>query len=181
VNSVNTDQLDQEFAEAMTAELEAAGRRATDLAELLDLVRHSAVRLLSDVRHPPSALHVRAGQVSLDIEWAPEKQASAGAGTATPDPAIADRTGDSAAQPAHFLTAPTVGVFYQAPSPEAEPFVREGDQVTAGQQIAIIEAMKLMMPVSAERSGRILRVLKSNGDSVEYGEELFAIEPSDAS
>jgi acetyl-CoA carboxylase biotin carboxyl carrier protein len=66
-------------------------------------------------------------------------------------------------------------MFYRCPEPGADPFVREGDVVTTGQQIAIIEAMKLMLPVEAERAGRIVEVLKGDGEPVEYGEPLFAL------
>jgi len=69
-----------------------------------------------------------------------------------------------------------VGVFYRAPQPGAAPFVTEGDYITLGQQVAIIEAMKLMIPVEADRTGRITSVLVPDGESVEYGQPLFAVD-----
>ena len=86
---------------------------------------------------------------------------------------VPDAAGRDARGP--VLAAQAVGVFYRSPEPGADPFVREGDVVTTGQQIAIIEAMKLMLPVEAERAGRIVEVLKGDGESVEYGEPLFAL------
>jgi acetyl-CoA carboxylase biotin carboxyl carrier protein len=75
------------------------------------------------------------------------------------------------------VEAPMVGTFYRAPSPEAEPFVREGDVVKRGQTLCIIEAMKLMNEIEANVAGRVVRVLPENGQPVEYGQALFLIEP----
>ncbi|GAA5069189.1 acetyl-CoA carboxylase biotin carboxyl carrier protein [Thermocatellispora tengchongensis] len=75
------------------------------------------------------------------------------------------------------IGAPTVGVFYRAPEPGAEPFVAVGDTVAAGQQVGIVEAMKLMIPVQAERAGRVVEVLVEDATQVEYGEPLIAYVP----
>ncbi len=75
------------------------------------------------------------------------------------------------------VTAPIVGTFYRASSPEAEPFVSAGSIVKKGQVLCIIEAMKLMNEIEAEAEGVIRRVLVENGQPVEYGEPLFLIEP----
>jgi acetyl-CoA carboxylase biotin carboxyl carrier protein len=73
------------------------------------------------------------------------------------------------------VTAPTVGVFYRSPEPGAPPFVSEGDVVAAGQQVAIIEAMKLMIPVEADRAGRVAAILCADADAVEYGQPLLVL------
>ena len=80
---------------------------------------------------------------------------------------------------AHLVTveAPMVGTFYRAPAPEAAPFVAEGDVVTEGQVLCIIEAMKLMNEIEAKVSGRIARVLVENAQPVEYGQPLFLMDP----
>jgi acetyl-CoA carboxylase biotin carboxyl carrier protein len=70
-------------------------------------------------------------------------------------------------------------VFYRASSPGAPPFVAEGDEISSGQQIAIIEAMKLMLPVEADKGGRIAEVLVGDGDAVEYGQPLFRLAAAD--
>jgi acetyl-CoA carboxylase biotin carboxyl carrier protein len=75
------------------------------------------------------------------------------------------------------IEAPMVGTFYRAPSPDADPFVREGDLVKRGQVLCIIEAMKLMNEIESKASGRVVRVLPENGQPVEYGQPLFLIEP----
>jgi acetyl-CoA carboxylase biotin carboxyl carrier protein len=73
-----------------------------------------------------------------------------------------------------------VGVFYHAREPGAEPFVTVGSVVAAGQQVGIVEAMKLMIPVEASRGGRVTAILKANGEPVEYDEPLFAVQPEAA-
>lgn len=73
------------------------------------------------------------------------------------------------------IKSPMVGVFYSAPSPDAEPFVKEGSHVKKGDVLCIIEAMKLMNEVNAEQDGKILEVCVENGEVVEYGQTLFKI------
>ena len=75
------------------------------------------------------------------------------------------------------VEAPMVGTFYRAPSPEAEPFVREGDLVKEGQALCIIEAMKLMNEIESRVAGRVVKILAENGQPVEYGQTLFLLEP----
>lgn len=77
------------------------------------------------------------------------------------------------------VTSPIVGTFYRSPSPEAPPFVDVGTRVRKGQVICIIEAMKLMNEIESEVEGIVVRALVENGQSVEYGEPLFLIEPVD--
>jgi acetyl-CoA carboxylase biotin carboxyl carrier protein len=76
------------------------------------------------------------------------------------------------------IVAPMVGTFYRAPAPEAPPFVKEGDHVTPGQVVCIIEAMKLFNEIQADVGGRLARVLVDNASPVEYGQPLFLIEPT---
>ncbi|SHF58231.1 oxaloacetate decarboxylase, alpha subunit [Desulfofundulus australicus DSM 11792] len=73
------------------------------------------------------------------------------------------------------IRSPMVGTFYRAPAPDAPPFVQVGDQVTKGQILCIIEAMKLMNEIESEVSGEIVDILVENGQPVEYGQELFLI------
>lgn len=76
------------------------------------------------------------------------------------------------------VKAPIVGTFYRAPSPDAEPFVKEGDMVKKGQVLCIIEAMKLMNEIESEVSGVVRKILVANGEPIEYGQALFLIEPA---
>ncbi|HEY8368024.1 MAG TPA: acetyl-CoA carboxylase biotin carboxyl carrier protein [Thermodesulfobacteriota bacterium] len=75
------------------------------------------------------------------------------------------------------ITSPMVGTFYRAPAPDAAPYVEVGTVVKKGQTLCIIEAMKLMNEIEAEVDGRIIAILVENGQPVEFGEELFRIEP----
>ncbi|GLB27797.1 acetyl-CoA carboxylase, biotin carboxyl carrier protein [Lacrimispora xylanolytica] len=75
----------------------------------------------------------------------------------------------------NVVASPLVGTFYNASSPEAEPFVKAGDQVKKGQILGIIEAMKLMNEIECEYDGVVETVLVSNEDVVEYGQPLFRI------
>ncbi|MDA8387894.1 MAG: acetyl-CoA carboxylase biotin carboxyl carrier protein [Nitrospiraceae bacterium] len=76
------------------------------------------------------------------------------------------------------VTAPLVGTFYRAPSPEASVFVEVGSVVKKGQVLCIVEAMKLMNEIESEIDGQIVKILAENGQPVEYGEPLFLIEPA---
>ena len=83
----------------------------------------------------------------------------------------------SAPQPTgKTIKAPMVGVFYQAASPEAEPYVTVGKTVKKGDTVCIIEAMKLMNEIQAEEDGTIKEILVKDGDIIEYGQPLFVIE-----
>ncbi len=76
------------------------------------------------------------------------------------------------------ILSPMPGTFYAAPSPEANPFVKEGDLVVEGDTLCIIEAMKIMNNIEAEQNGRIIKILVENGKSVEYNQPLFEIKSS---
>ncbi|MGC8521415.1 MAG: acetyl-CoA carboxylase biotin carboxyl carrier protein [Steroidobacteraceae bacterium] len=76
----------------------------------------------------------------------------------------------------HVVTAPMVGTFYAAPTPGAKPFVDIGDEIKVGQVLCIIEAMKMMNQIEADRAGRVTSIMARNGDPVEYGQPLFVIE-----
>jgi len=76
----------------------------------------------------------------------------------------------------HVITAPMVGTFYASPSPGAKPFVEIGDEIKLGQVLCIIEAMKMMNQIEADRAGRIASVMARNGDPVEFGQPLFVVE-----
>lgn len=73
------------------------------------------------------------------------------------------------------ITAPIVGVFYEAASPEAAPFVKVGDIVSKGQVVGIVEAMKLMNEIESEVDGEIAEILVKNGEAVEFGQPLFKV------
>ena len=75
------------------------------------------------------------------------------------------------------IDAPMVGTFYRATSPDAPPFVSEGDLVKEGQTLCIIEAMKLMNEIESKVAGRVVKILVENAQPVEFGQHLFLVEP----
>ena len=75
------------------------------------------------------------------------------------------------------VTSPVVGTFYRSSSPDVEPYVEEGDLVSRGQVLCIVEAMKLMNEIESEVDGRVVKILVGNEAGVEYGQPLFVIEP----
>ena len=74
-----------------------------------------------------------------------------------------------------MLVAPMVGTFYDAPSPESDPFVTLGQQVSAGETMCIIEAMKMFNQIEAEVSGTVVAILVENGQPVEFDQPLFVV------
>lgn len=157
-----------------------------DVEPMLDLVRDNALQLLSAFPRPPSVLRIQAGGVSVEAEWSVVPSPS---GTIAPATVLVPADGgpaplDNAVDGSlleddllRYLLAPAVGVFFPAPEPGAKPFVDVGDMVVSGQQVAIIELMKMMVPMHADVEGRIVEVLKANGAAVEYDEPLFAVMP----
>lgn len=77
-----------------------------------------------------------------------------------------------------IITSPMVGTFYRGPSPDDSPFVEEGQSVSKGQALCIVEAMKLMNEIESDVKGKVISILVENGHPVEFGEALFEIDPS---
>jgi len=109
-------------------------------------------------------------QVQAAPQAAPAPQAPAAPGQPAPAAEPEPETGIT-------VEAPMVGTFYRAPTPEAEPYVREGDRVSVGDTLCIIEAMKLFNEIESEYTGTVKKILVENAQPVEYGEPLFIIEP----
>lgn len=121
-------------------------------------------------------LTVMAGQNRVEVEWqatAPTAGNGAAATLLATEPEVTP-TAENA------VVAPLVGTFYRGGEPDAPPFVSEGDVVEVGQQIAIVEAMKIMNSVQADRAGRVAKVLAKDGDMVEFGQPLMIIDSADA-
>ncbi len=116
----------------------------------------------------PVAAAVPAAASSAFVPAAP----AAAAPAAAPAPAAALEASEEGGK---VITSPLVGTFYSASSPDAEPFVKEGDTVKKGQVLGIIEAMKLMNEIESEFDGVVEAVLVSNEEVVEYGQPLFRI------
>lgn len=164
-------------------------------------VREEVEQLVRQLDGPVARVVARSGEAMIEIEWSrpaepgPPAAAAAVQPQALPQPANGavsangagangSANGAPGAAPAdeplqHAVCAPLVGTFYVAPEPNASPFVRPGDVVDASTTIGIIEAMKMMNHISAERAGRVRELLVANGEAVEFGQELVRIEPVD--
>ena len=120
---------------------------------------------------------VRLSKNSGPVYAAPAALAPVAVNAAAPGAAPAAPPAAAPAKPAGepFLS-PMVGTLYRAPTPEAKPFVMEGDSVKAETVLCIIEAMKVMNEIKAERTGKIVQILVENGEAVEYGQPLFLIQ-----
>lgn len=156
---------------------ESTGEPGNGTAEVLQRLQESTLALLAGLDRAPKSLRIRADQVEIELAW-PEQPVVAVQPVPGPATAVATEPAPTAEDGTkRYLTAHTVGVFYQSPEPGSAPFVEVGDEVVPGQQIGVIEAMKLMIAVEAEEAGRIVEVLVPNGTPVEYGQKLFAVEP----
>ena len=93
-----------------------------------------------------------------------------------PVKAVTAESGRAAVDPAKVIESPTVGTFYRSSAPGAEPFVKVGSHVEADTTVAVVEAMKVMNEIKAEKSGVIKEILLENGQPVEYGQPLFVLE-----
>ena len=115
---------------------------------------------------------------AMPAGWPAAAMPAAPAAPATPAAPAAEPVAAPAAAPkpgAAEVCAPMVGVFYVAPSPGAEPFVRVGSKVKKGETLCILEAMKLMNEVVAECDGEVAEICAADGELVEYGRVLFRI------
>ena len=76
----------------------------------------------------------------------------------------------------HEIKSPIVGTFYSAPAPDADPYIKVGDNITSGSVLCIVEAMKLMNEIEADVDGKVVEILINNGTPVEYNQPLFLVE-----
>jgi acetyl-CoA carboxylase biotin carboxyl carrier protein len=120
---------------------------------------------------------VEAGDTKIEIERGMPAGVVA---SALPAPAAApgEEAPAAAADERHPIRAPLVGTFYGAPSPGADPFVKEGDSVEVGQTVAIVEAMKLMNHVQADAAGVVAEIVAVDGQWVEFEQALMYLEPA---
>ncbi len=143
--------------------LEESGIAEIEIKEGEEAVRISRMPPPGSVAHIP---HV----ASLPMPAPMPAPAKAAAPTAAETAALKAKSNE------HVITAPMVGTFYGAPSPGAKPFVEIGDEIKVGQVLCIIEAMKMMNQIEADRAGRVTSIMARNGDPVEFGQPLFVVE-----
>ncbi len=145
------------------------------LKTLIDLVSESNVSELEITEAEGKVRIVKSGgQVLQQVVPAQAAGAPAPAPVAAP---VAELPAPAPAAPSgHVVKSPMVGTFYRASSPGAKSFVEVGSVVKEGETICIIEAMKILNEIEADKSGTVTRILGENGQAVEYGQPLFVIE-----
>jgi len=125
-----------------------------------------------------TVVHAHAEPRFYAVPPAPAPAVELGAVPPLPSPSSAPAAAPPAPEEGlHTVKSPIVGTFYEAPSPGAPPFAKVGDSVEVGQVLCIVEAMKLLNEIESDVAGEIVKKLASNGQPIEYGQELFVIRP----
>jgi acetyl-CoA carboxylase biotin carboxyl carrier protein len=149
------------------------------LKTLIDLVSDSNVSELEITEAEGKVRIVKGGGAVLQ-GYAPAPvyapQAAASPIPAAAPPAAAPVPVVEEAVAGHAVKSPMVGTFYRSSSPGAKPFVEVGDSIKVGETICIIEAMKILNEIEADKSGTVTQILCENGQAVEYGQPLYTIE-----
>ncbi|AVS84008.1 acetyl-CoA carboxylase biotin carboxyl carrier protein [Paracidovorax avenae] len=145
------------------------------LKTLIDLVSESNVSELEITEAEGKVRIVKSGGAVVQQFVAAPAQAAAPAPAAAAPAPVAELPAPPAPT-GHIVKSPMVGTFYRASSPGAKAFVEVGSQVKEGDTICIIEAMKILNEIEADKSGTVTRILGENGQAVEYGQPLFVIE-----
>ena len=147
------------------------------LKTLIDLVSESNVSEL-EITEAEGKVRIVKGVPGAVAVMAPAAAMVAApvAPAAVPVAAPEAPAGGAAASSGHQVCSPMVGTFYRSPSPGAKPFVELGAQVKEGETVCIIEAMKILNEIEADKSGTVRQILVENGAVVEYGQPLFVIE-----
>jgi acetyl-CoA carboxylase biotin carboxyl carrier protein len=148
------------------------------LKTLIDLVSESNV---SELEITEAEGKVRIVKATPAVMPAPITYSMPPVAPAAPSAQVVEVASPAAAaapaQPAgHMVKSPMVGTFYRASAPGAKAFVEVGDTVKEGDTICIVEAMKILNEIEADKSGTVTQILVQNGQAVEYGQPLFAIE-----
>ena len=144
------------------------------LKTLIDLVSESNVSELEITEAEGKVRIVKsspAAAMGAPVAYVAAPAAPVAAPAAEAAPAVAP-----AAPAGHIVKSPMVGTFYRASAPGAKPFVEVGQAVKEGETVCIVEAMKILNEIEADKSGVITQILVENGQAVEYGQPLFVIE-----
>jgi acetyl-CoA carboxylase biotin carboxyl carrier protein len=135
------------------------------VTDLVDVMSRGGITEL-DLDYLDVRVRLRAGQPTVAVPTLAAAPAPVAAPAALPA---------STAEQGHAVTAPMVGTFYSAPSPQDPPFVKVGDRVSAGQVIGIIEAMKIMNEIASDADGVVTQIVATNAQPVEYGSPLIRL------
>ena len=145
------------------------------LKTLIDLVSDSNISELEITEAEGKVRIVKANPaVVSQMVYAPAQMAPPGV-VAAPAPAVAAEPSPPV-ETGHMVKSPMVGTFYRSANPGSNAFAEVGDSIKEGQPICIIEAMKIMNEIEADKSGTVTRILCENGQAVEFGQPLFMID-----
>lgn len=147
------------------------------LKTLIDLVSESNISELEITEADGKVRIVKSdGTVAVPMAQAMPVMAAPVAAAPAAAPVAAAAAPAAPVETGHVVKSPMVGTFYRASGPNAKPFVEVGQQVKEGQAICIIEAMKIMNEIDADKAGTVTKILVENGQPVEFGQPLFIIE-----
>lgn len=153
------------------------------IKKLIELVEESGITELEVAEEEGTVRISRAAPVTQQaaVQYVAAPQVSAPAPVASPAPVApatpaAVPTTAAAEVSGHAVRSPMVGTFYRSPSPEAKPFVEEGQSVKVGDTLCIVEAMKMMNRIESDKAGVVKAILVSDGEAVEFDQKLFIIE-----
>ncbi len=170
--------LPQDFAAASSGQGTPllSGQQAKHIQELIDLLRKNN---LTELELEREGLRIRVRYeigVRTITTTVPEQGATVSTSASQATSAAGTQTEDTTGM--ITIASPIVGTFYRSPSPDADPYVEEGDYVKKGQVLCIVEAMKLMNEIESEVDGRVTKILAESTKPVEYGQALFLVDPT---
>ena len=145
------------------------------LKTLIDLVSESNISEL-EITEAEGKVRIVKGGEPAPVQYVQAMAAPAAAVAHAPAAAAIPAAPAEAAPVGHAIKSPMVGTFYRSSSPGAAAFVEIGSKVNEGDTICIIEAMKILNEIEADKSGTVTQILGENGQAVEYGQSLFIIE-----
>lgn len=164
-----------------------ASERSLNMAELRELAElvdehgftdfefeNSNIRVRLSKNPAPQVFQTVQPQVSAAAAAVPQPAAQAQPAAETDAGSSAETFADADAD-LHKIISPIVGTFYRSPSPDKEPYIKEGSSVSPETVVCIVEAMKLMNEIQAEVSGEVVKIYVENGQPVEYGQPLFGV------
>ncbi|MBF7074334.1 acetyl-CoA carboxylase biotin carboxyl carrier protein [Glaciecola sp. MH2013] len=143
------------------------------IKKLIELVEESGIAEL-EITEGEESVRIHRGGSASAVQYAPQMMQAAPAPVAAPAPAAVEAA--PAAPTGHVVKSPMVGTFYRSSSPEAKAFVEIGQSVNIGDTLCIVEAMKMMNQIEADKAGVVKEILVDNQEPVEFDQPMFVIE-----
>ena len=153
-----------------TAKTAAASNEASFVKELADILDQAG---LSELEYETDAVAIRLSRVTAVAPVVAAAPAAAPVAIAEP---VAELLPSNPADHPGAVKSPMVGTVYTAPEPDAPAFITEGATITAGQTLFIVEAMKVMNPITAPKAGTVVKIFVQNAQPIEFGEALVIVE-----